>query len=374
MEAYMQRSIEIITTHGTLRTPFFMPIATKGSVKGLTTGDIERLDAPILLSNTYHLYLRPGLDVLYRSGGLHSFMRWEKPILTDSGGYQAFSLGRKHNSLLVSSSKKKQGYPILNGDGGGGGDGLVRITDNGVEFKDHISGAKHLFTPEKALDIQAVIGSDIRMVLDVCSPYPSTYKQAKKDVERTLQWAERSLEYKHKQPEDYLLFCIVQGSCFEDLRIDCAKKLVALGFDGYAIGGVSVGESWDDAQRVMDLVLPILPPDKPRYMMGVGKPEQILCSLENGVDMFDCVIPTREARHGRLYINTPPGLGSYQTLSITNEQYKIDFSPISQHSKLTELRQYSKAYLRHLFMCDDPLALRLATLNNLEFYLRLMTL
>ena len=348
----MMRKIAIITPHGELQTPFFMPIATKGAVKSLTTHDLERLGATIILSNTYHLYLRPGEELLKSTGGLHGFMKWDKPILTDSGGYQVFSLGAKRNVTPLARKR-------------GGDFSFIKITDNGVEFCDHISGAKHLFTPERVLEIQDAIGSDIRMVLDVCSEYPCTHEKAEQDMERTLRWAERSIEYKQKNRGEYLLFAIVQGGMHKDLREQCARALVEMPFDGYAIGGVSVGEPWEEARKVLDWVIPILPGDKPRYLMGVGKPEQMIEAYEKGIDMFDCVIPTREARHGRLYIP------SVAPISITNEQYKNDFSPINPNSQLEELQNYTKAYLRHLFISQEPLALRLATLNNVETYLAL---
>ncbi|HAZ16584.1 MAG: Queuine tRNA-ribosyltransferase [Parcubacteria group bacterium GW2011_GWA2_43_13] len=353
----MIRKLAIITPHGELRTPFFMPIATKGAVKSLTTRDLEQLGATIILSNTYHMYLRPGEECLKEAGGLHGFMKWDKPILTDSGGYQVFSLGR----IKRHSSHGETGLtPSLQIE-----KSLVRITNNGVEFRDHISGAKHFFTPERVLEIQDTIGSDIRMVLDVCSEYPCTHEKAGQDMERTLRWAERSLKYKQKNKGDYLLFAIVQGGMYQDLREQCARTLVDMPFDGYAIGGVSVGEPWEEARKVLDWVIPILPEDKPRYLMGVGKPEQVIEAYKKGIDMFDCVIPTREARHGRLY------LPSVAPTSITNEQYKNDFSPIHSDSQLEELRTYTKAYLRHLFISQEPLALRLATLNNIETYLSL---
>ncbi len=363
----MMRKLAIITPHGELHTPFFMPIATKGVVKSLTTDDLEQVGAQIILSNTYHLYLRPGEEVLKSAGGLHDFMKWKKPILTDSGGYQVFSLGarRCRNPLLPESLSRAKSRELVEGEGEG--DVFVKVTDNGVEFRDHIAGMKHFFTPERVLEIQDAIGSDIRMVLDVCSEYPCSREKAEQDVERTLRWAERSIEYKQKNRGEYVLFAIVQGGMFKDLREQCARALVDMPFDGYAIGGVSVGEPWEEARKVLDWVIPLLPEDKPRYLMGVGKPEQMVESHEKGIDMFDCVIPTREARHGRLYIP------SVAPISITNEQYKNDFSPINPHSQLEELQIYTKAYLRHLFISQEPLALRLATLNNLELYVRIFS-
>lgn len=342
----MQRKITLKTEHGAIQTPFFMPIATQGAVKSLTIADLKQLGATIVLSNTYHLYLRPGEELLNTAEGLHGFMKWDGPLLTDSGGYQVFSLGAKNNN------------------------GLVKITDDGVEFKDHLRGAKHFFTPERALEIQEAIGSDIRMVLDICSEYPCSEEKAKEDMERTLAWAERSIEYKKKNGGNYLLFAIVQGGMYQALREECARRLVEMPFDGYAIGGVSVGEPWEEARKILDWVVPLLPEDKPRYLMGVGKPEQMLEAHEKGIDMFDCVIPTREARHAKLY--TKEG-ETYEEINILNEKYTTDFSPINPHSKIPELQTYTKAYLRHLFVVKEPLALRLATLHNLETYLTLFT-
>ena len=342
----MNRKLSLTTAHGELQTPFFMPIATQGAVKSLTVADLKRLGATIVLSNTYHLYLRPGEDLLNSANGLHGFMKWDGPILTDSGGYQVFSLGAKNNN------------------------GLVKLTDDGVEFKDHLRGGKHFFTPERALEIQSAIGSDIRMVLDICSEYPCTEEKAREDMERTLAWAERSIEYKKKNDGDYLLFAIVQGGMHQSLREECARRLVEMPFDGYAIGGVSVGEPWEEARKVLDWVVPLLPENKPRYLMGVGKPEQMQEAYRKGIDMFDCVIPTREARHAKLY--TTDGT-TYGEINILNEKYSTDFSVINPNSKLEELQTYTKAYLRHLFIVKEPLALRLATLHNLETYLTLFS-
>jgi len=348
------RSGELNTAHGVIKTPFFMPIATKAAVKTLTITDITNLSAQILLSNTYHLYLRPGSGVLNDFGGLHKFMNWSGPILTDSGGYQVFSLA---------GTKNRTGN-------------LVNIKSDGVEFRSHIDGSKHFFTPEKVLDLQKVIGSDIMMILDVCTANPATHEQASKDLDITTAWAAQAKEYYAKNDfKDQRIFAIVQGSVFEDLRKKSAHDLVRLDFDGYAIGGLAVGETHEEMYQTLDFTVPELPVDKPRYLMGVGRPENIVEAVKRGVDMFDCVIPTREARHGRLYVWQNDNLGQfdfYKNISVTNAEFKTNHMSINPHSKFAELRDYSLSYLNHLFDTSEPLALRLATLNNLEFYLELM--
>lgn len=346
---------QLLTRKGKIVTPFFMTIGTQGVVKTLTTEDVRRIGAPIILANTYHLYLRPGLEILKKHQGLHRFMDWSKPILTDSGGYQVFSLSK-----------------------------IRKIKPDGVEFQSTYDGSKHFFTPKKVLEIQKIINSDIRMVLDVCSPAKCSYRQAEKDLAVTLAWAR---EAKKNQAKDgSLLFGIVQGAVFKDLRLQSAKELVNLDFSGYAIGGLAVGESNEEMYATLDYTAPALPEDKARYLMGVGYPENIVEAVKRGIDMFDCVIPTREARHGRLYKfvkvsktgKIAPGITrlfgdvGYTTFAITNEKFKNDITSINKDSKLKELKVYSKAYLRHLFSVSEPLALRLATLNNVEFYLGLM--
>ncbi len=345
------------TTKGVIETPFFMPIGTKGSVKSLDYQDIKNLDSQIILSNAYHLYLQPGLKILKKFKGLHNFMNWNGPILTDSGGYQVFSL----NNMRI-------------------------IKNNGVEFRSIIDGSKHLFTPEKVQKIQDIIGSDIKMVLDVCSPYPCSKKQAEKDMHLTHLWAKQSLEYhQNKKPARRspvgllgakvgrcnLLFGIIQGSTFKDLRLKSVKFLSNLNFNGLAIGGLAVGESNKKLYQVLDWIMPEMPKNKPRYLMGVGKPENIVQAVKQGIDMFDCVIPTREARHGRLYLFKNDNLSSsnfYKIINISNSKYKNSTQPINN----TNLKDYSLGYLAHLFKAGEPLSMRLATLNNLDFYLRLM--
>ncbi len=355
---------KIKTIHGEVNTPFFMPIATKGAVKNLTPEEVKNLGAEIILGNTYHLWLRPGDKLVAKVGGLHKFMNWNGPILTDSGGFQVFSLGAK--------AEEKYG---LNG---------VKLSDEGVEFRDPIDGKKCSMTPEKSIDIQLNLGSDIIMVLDECPPYPCSKKEAKKSVERTTEWAIRCKKYFFKKVGNRksrpLLFGIVQGSIYEDLRKESAKSLVSLDLDGYAIGGVAVGEPREKMKDVLKWVLPLLPQEKPRYLMGLGRPEEIMEAVNLGIDMFDCVIPTREGRHGRIFLwngNQRSKIANckadfYKTININNEKFKNDLSPIDKNCNCYLCRNYSRAYLRHLFATKEPLALRLASIHNLKFYLDLM--
>jgi len=337
------------TNHGLIKTPFFLPIATRGVVKNLTSEELKILGAQALLANTYHLIQRPGRQIIKKAGGLHKFINWDKPILTDSGGFQVFSLTK-----------------------------FRKITNQGVGFNSEIDGKKYLLTPQKVIKIQQDFGSDIMMVLDECCPYPCKYKEAKKAVERTTKWAQRCQIPNIKC--QILLFGIIQGSVYQDLRLKSLKELVDLDFDGYAIGGLSVGEPEKKMYQVLDWLTPELPQNKPRYLMGLGKPEQIIKAIEKGIDMFDCVIPTRNARHGMLYnfsnssriLSNRTSNKFYKVINITNKKFKNDFSAINPNSELDILKKYSKAYLRHLFLMKEPLALRLASLNNLEFYLRLM--
>ncbi len=360
---------ELQTARGVVKTPFFMPIATKGSVKALTMEDVKKLGAEIILSNVYHLYLQPGLSVIKKLGGLHRFMNWSGPILTDSGGYQVFSLG---------SGKRKREDASF-----------VKIIKNGVKFKSFLDGSEHFFTPEKVQEIQDVFDSDIKMVLDVCSAHPCSKKQAAADLELTHQWAKRAIT-KHKKG---LLFGIVQGSVYKDLRIKSARFLSKLNFDGYALGGLAVGEPAEKMYQVLDYIVPELLKNKPRYLMGVGRPENIIEAVRRGIDMFDCVIPTREARHGRLYVFTrlssrprcsrAAGEGSrglwanitkqnfYQIININNSKFRNNTKPVDKNCTCELCQNYSAGYLQHLFKAGEPLALRLATLHNLKFYLDL---
>ncbi len=372
---------ELKTRNGVIKTPFFMIIGSKGSVKSLTSEDIKNLGAQIVLANAYHLYLQPGLKILKKFKGLHNFMNWHGPILTDSGGYQVFSL----------SAKTRQGKS------------LRKVSKQGVKFQSFLDGSQHLFTPEKVQDIQDVLGSDIKMVLDVCSPYPCSKKQAEKDLELTHMWAEKSLDYHKKSCSKNLLFGIVQGSTFKDLRIQSARTLLeieknfsaqggpASGWDGLAIGGLAVGESNQTMYDVLDYTLPELPENKPRYLMGVGKPENIVECVKQGIDMFDCVIPTREARHGRLYVflscpdrvpikseraEGPRGIKLsgkfYKIININNSKYKNSTQKLDKNCECELCKNYTLGYLHHLFKAQEPLALRLATLHNVKFYLDLM--
>ncbi len=341
------------TPHGDLATPFFMPIATRGAVKTLSSFDVERLGSPILLSNTYHLWLRPGLDVLRTFDGLHRLMDWKGALLTDSGGFQVFSLA-----------------------------GMRELTEDGVLFQSHIDGAKMKLTPELCMEIQRTIGSDLCMVLDVCTKLPATESVLADALELTTVWAKRSLEAFRQSKEGSInlgaqLFGIVQGGTHLDLRKKSAEELVALGYDGYAIGGLSVGESTEEACSVLDVVNKILPKEQPRYFMGGAQPDELIEYVRRGVDMFDCVLPTRNARHGQLYRFVHDDLTRpdfYEQIQITNEKWKLNQEPliVSDGSPLDEeLSRYTFGYLRHLFTVDEMLGYRLATLVNVRFYLSL---
>lgn len=344
------RAGELKTAHGAIQTPFFMPIATKGAVKTISTRDLRELGAQILLSNTYHLMLRPGEELVKEAGGLHKFMNWDKPILTDSGGYQVFSLGK-----------------------------MRKISSKGAEFQSPIDGAKHLLTPERAIQIQLDLGSDIVMVLDECAPYPCDREYAEKSLDLTTDWALRCKKYFNENISKSInpgakLFGIVQGSTYLDLREKSLEQLLDIGFDGYAMGGFSVGEPRQQTYEILKEIIPLMPADKPRYFMGGGKPEEIVQYVKLGFDMFDCVIPTRNARHGTIYVYKGDNLEAdfYEKIVITNEEFKSDFTPLDVNCACPSCQDYSKAYLRHLFMCDELLGQRLATLHNIKFYLDLM--
>lgn len=353
----------LVTRNGAVQTPVFMPIATRGTVKHLTTDDLHMLGAEIVLGNTYHLWLRPGDDLIARAGDLHRFMCWDGPILTDSGGFQVFSLGARAGERF--------------------GKNGVKLSEEGVEFQDPTNGNTYFLSPEKSIDIQLNLGSDIIMVLDECPPYPCTREYALASLERTTRWAARAKAHFEKRIVELdltenrpLLFGIVQGSTYPKLREQSARELTAIGFDGYAIGGVAVGEPRESLSDILAATLPHLPADLPRYLMGLGRPEEIVMAVRAGVDMFDCVIPTREGRHGRLFYRTGKPLDTigsfYQTENLTSEAFREDFSPIDADSPIPLLREYSKSYLRHQFAAAEPLAGRLATLHNLAFYLGLM--
>ena len=336
----------LATGHGKIQTPFFMPIATSAAVKTLSVDEVKKVGAQIILSNTYHLMLRPGTDVVKKAGGLHKFMNWNGPILTDSGGYQVFSLAK-----------------------------IRKIQEKGVEFQSHLDGAKYLLTPEKAIQIQRTLGSDIMMVLDECPAYPATKKYVQDSMELTTRWARRcKLPSCRVSGLSSLLFGIVQGGTHRDLRVKHASDIVSIGFDGYAIGGLAVGEPYQKMLEVLKWTVPNLPEDKPRYLMGVGMPEQIVESVKRGIDMFDCVIPTRNARHGLLYVWKNKTLTGkfYSELRIKNKKFSRDLKPLDPGCDCDTCQSYSRAYLRHLFMNNEPLGLRLATIHNLRFYLQLM--
>ncbi len=319
----------LTTPHGVIETPAFMPIATQGTVKAMTTEEVWGIGFRLILANTYHLYLRPGTEVLRVAGGLRGLMRWDGAILTDSGGYQVFSLSA-----------------------------IRKITDNGVMIRSYIDGSPHDFTPEKVLDIQRAIGSDIAMVLDVCPPHDAGCCEVARAVDLTIDWAERSVESREGIP---LVFGIIQGGSFDDERRRCAESICAMGFDGHAIGGVSVGEPSKEAFRIVDLTVPLLPADRPRYLMGMGTPEDILNGIERGVDMFDCVLPTRLGRNGSLY--TWRG-----RVNVKNARFADDLSPIDSECDCPVCQRYSAAYLRHLYKAGEILAARLATMHNLWLY------
>ena len=371
----MQKNFELLTTdreskarrgrlttgHGVIDTPAFMPIGTQGSVKGVSPRELHELNAQIILGNTYHLFVRPALDVIRRFGGLHKFMNWDGPILTDSGGYQIFSLAK-----------------------------LRKIREDGVEFQNHIDGARAFISPEIAMEIQAALGGDIAMALDECVPYPCEYDYAARSAEMTTRWAGRCKEALQRREENaqrstsdaqrptseainsqpstlnQLLFGIVQGATFDDLRKASAQAIVKVDFDGYAIGGVSVGEPEEEMMGAVESAEPFLPPDKPRYAMGLGTPPQLLEMIARGMDMFDCVLPTRLARNGTAFTATG-------TLNLKNAEFAPDKRPIEENCVCEACREFSRGYIRHLIKAEEILGLRLITLHNLHFYLNLMS-
>jgi queuine tRNA-ribosyltransferase len=330
----------ITTFHSEIETPVFMPVGTAGTVKAIENRELEEFDTGVILGNTYHLYLRPGLEVLKNAGGLHKLMNWNRSLLTDSGGFQVFSL----------SSLKK-------------------VSDNGVTFSSHIDGSKHLFTPEKVIEIQRIIGSDILMPLDECLPNPSEWKAVSKSLNRTHNWENRCLEYfKNSEPlygYNQNLFSICQGSIYKDLRKQSIEFLCELDFEGNAIGGLAVGEKNDIMYEITDYCTDFLPKDKPRYLMGVGTPVDLLECIERGIDMFDCVLPTRNARHGRLFT-------TFGEINIKNAKYQNNFNSPDEECKTYTSENFSLAYLRHLIMSKEILGYQLATIHNIGFYQNLM--
>ncbi len=336
------RAGEITLDHGKIQTPIFMPVGTVGSVKSVHQRELkDDIKAQIILGNTYHLYLRPGTEILKQAGGLHQFINWDRPILTDSGGYQVYSLSERR-----------------------------KITEEGVKFKSHIDGSYHFFSPERAMEIQREIGADIIMAFDECTPYPCDYLYAKKSMGMTHRWLKRCQQWLQENPELYgykqSLFPIVQGSTYKDLRIQSAETIASFEADGNAIGGLSVGEPAEEMYQTTEVVCSILPKDKPRYLMGVGTPINILENIALGVDMFDCVMPTRNARNGQLF--TWDGI-----VNIKNKKWENDFSPLDFKGTSYVDHEYSKAYLRHLFQAKEYLGKQIASIHNLAFYLDLVT-
>ena len=328
------RAATVKTAHGDIKTPVFMPVGTCATVKTMSSEELNELGAQIILGNTYHLNLRPGMDVMEKAGGLHKFMNWDKPILTDSGGYQVFSLAR-----------------------------LRKMSEDGVEFRSHIDGTKHFIGPKESMEIQKVIGSDIVMIFDECTPYPATYEQAKESLRITQKWGDICKDYKLQDHQN--LFGIVQGSTFEDLRVKSAEYLVDMDLPGYAIGGLSVGEPEEEMLKTLDWVCPVLPEDKPRYLMGVGTPPQLVEAVARGVDMFDCVLPTRVGRHGMAYT-------TYGPVQVKASKWKDCFEPIDAEAGGYVSENYTRAYIRHLLQNKEVLGMRLLTIHNLYFYIRLM--
>lgn len=324
------------TNHGDFETPIFMPVGTQATVKTLSPEELKKIGSAVVLANTYHLWLRPGENIVEKAGGLHKFMNYDGPILTDSGGFQVFSLAK---------NKKKD------------------IVEEGVHFKSHLDGRKLFLTPELSIEIQNKLDSDIAMSFDECIPYPATYEYTKQSTERTLRWAKRGKDV-HKN-ENQSLFGIVQGGEFEDLRYMSAQKTVEMDFDGYSIGGTSVGEDKDTMYKMIDYAVKYLPTDKPRYLMGVGDPIDILEGVERGIDMFDCVLPTRIARHGNAFTRNGK-------INIKNEKFKEDFTPIENTCDCYACKHYTKGYIRHLIVCEETFGARLLSIHNLRFLIKLV--
>lgn len=336
-DKYTNARVGVIhTEHGDIPTPIFMPVGTLGTVKTMTVEDLKEMDAKIILGNTYHLYLKPGMDIMKKAGGLHKFMNWDGPILTDSGGFQVFSLSD-----------------------------MRKINENGVEFRSHIDGSKHFFTPEKSIEIQNDIHSDIMMSFDECVDARADYDYVKQSMERTIRWAKRGLDYhKEHSHKDQSLFGIVQGGLFKDLREKSVIETTAMDFDGFSIGGLSVGETKEEMIDILNFTTPLLPENKPRYNMGVGTPDYLFESYQAGIDMADCVLPTRMARHGT-------ALTSEGRLVVKNASFKDDFTPLDHECDCYTCKNYSRAYLRHLVNVNEILGARLLSYHNLYFLLKL---
>ncbi|MGO4927662.1 tRNA guanosine(34) transglycosylase Tgt [Fundicoccus sp. Sow4_D5] len=323
------------TPQGSFETPIYMPVGTLATVKGLSPEELKDMGAEIVLSNTYHLWLRPGEDIVEEAGGLHKFMNWDRGILTDSGGFQVFSLSD-----------------------------MRRIEEEGVHFRNHINGAKLFLSPEKAIQIENALGADIIMSFDECPPFDQTYDYVKKSIERTTRWAERGMEA-HKNPSTQALFGIMQGAGYKDLRLQHARDLASMNFPGYSIGGLSVGETKEEMNEVLDYLTPVMPKDKPRYLMGVGSPDALIDGVIRGVDMFDCVLATRIARNGTC-------MTTYGRLVVKNAKYARDFRPIDEHCDCYTCRNYTRAYIRHLIKTDEIFGMRLTSIHNVHFLLKLM--
>ncbi|WP_203624321.1 MULTISPECIES: tRNA guanosine(34) transglycosylase Tgt [unclassified Lacticaseibacillus] len=326
---------EIVTPHGTFPTPMFMPVGTQATVKTLAPEELKEMGAGVILANTYHLWLRPGEDIVEEAGGLHQFMNWDRGLLTDSGGFQVFSLAKNRD-----------------------------ITEAGVNFRNHLNGAKMFLSPEKAIGIENALGPDIMMSLDECPPFFESYDYVKASVARTSRWAERGLKA-HQHPDRQALFGIVQGAGFRDLRAQSAKDLVSLDFPGYSIGGLSVGESKEEMNHVLDFTVPMLPDTKPRYLMGVGSPDALIDGVLRGIDMFDCVLPTRIARKGTV-------MTSHGRVVVKNAQYARDFTPLDDNCDCYTCRNYTRAYIRHLLKANESFGERLTSYHNVYFLLHLM--
>lgn len=325
----------IHTPHGDIQTPVFMPVGTQATVKAMTPEELKEVNAQIILSNTYHLFLRPGQDLVKEAGGLHKFMNWNRPILTDSGGFQVFSLGQ-----------------------------LRKITEEGVEFQSHLDGSKKFLSPEKAMEVENALGADIMMAFDECCPYPSTYEYTKKSMERTSRWAKRCKDA-HKNYEKQALFGIIQGGFYKDLREKSAEALIGLDFPGYAIGGISVGEPKEKFLEVLRYTTPLMPENKPRYLMGVGTPDYLIEAAMAGIDMCDCVLPTRIARHGT-------ALTSQGKIVVRNATYEHDFTRLDSECDCYTCKNYTRAYIRHLVKTNEILGIRLLSIHNIKFLTNLM--
>lgn len=323
------------TPHGTFETPAFMPVGTQATVKTMTPDELKDLDAQIILSNTYHLYLRPGHDLVKEAGGLHKFMNWDRPILTDSGGFQVFSLSK-----------------------------LRDITEEGVTFRSHLDGSKHFLSPEKVMEIENALGSDIMMAFDECTPYPASYEYAKNSLERTIRWAKRCKEA-HKNPDKQALFGIIQGGMYKDLREHSVEEMIKLDLPGYSVGGLSVGEPAELMYEMLEHTVPLMPKDKPRYLMGVGTPDYLIESAIRGIDMCDCVLPTRIGRNGTV-------MTSHGKLTVRNAAYARDFRPLDEECDCYVCKNYTRAYIRHLIKAGEVLGARLTSYHNVHFLLNLM--